>query len=271
MDIRPPAGCRHFHRCALAVHRKAQPLEGGADLLLLQPDAAELLHLCRCETDDGLGLGRSAGDLALGGRAAGDLQHHGGGEIEAGQDERRVDAALEAVAGVALHAGLAARRGGAQRREVGALDQHILGVGRAAGVLPAQDAAEAQHGAVIGDHAHGLVDRVRLAVEACEFLALATEPGTDGADELVGIVDVEWAAAIEIDVVGDVDQRVDGAQTDGLEALLHPGGRGAVGHALDVAAGEAGAGVARDFGEFELDVDRGNRRCPRRSRSCARA
>src|SRR5207248_5014449 len=76
-----------------------------------------------------------------------------------------------------------------------------------------------------------------------------------GADELVGIVDVQRPAAIEVDVVGDVDQRVDGAQAHGLEALLHPGGRGAVVHAPEVTAGEAGAGVARVGGEFQLDVD----------------
>ena len=100
-----------------------------------------------------------------------------------------------------------------------------------------------------------VVDRVGLAVEACEFLALAAEPGADGAGELVGVVDVQRAAAVEADVVGDVDQRVDGAQADGLEALLHPGRRGAVADAPDVAAGEAGAGVARFLGEVELDVD----------------
>ena len=96
---------------------------------------------------------------------------------------------------------------------------------------------------------------VRLAVEALEALALAAEARADGADELVGVVDVQRAAAIEADVVGDVDQRVDGAQAHGLEALLHPGGRGAVVHAPDVAAGEAGAGVARVVGKFQLDVD----------------
>ena len=228
MDVRPPARRRHLHGRAVAVDGEAKPLQRGADLLFLQLDAAELLDLRWSETDDDLGLRRGAGDLASGGRAAGHLQHHGGGEIEARQDERRVDAALEAVAGIALHAGLAAGRGRAQGREVGAFDQHVLGGGRAAGFLAAEDAAEAQHGAVVGDHAHGLVGFVGLAVEAREFLTRLGEARADGAGELVGIVDMQRPAAIQADVVGDVDQRVDGAQADGLEALLHPGGRGAV-------------------------------------------
>ena len=129
-----------------------------------------------------------------------------------------IDAALEAIARIALHAGLAAGGGGAQRIEVGALDQHVLGLVRAAGVLAAEDAAEAQHRAVVGDHAHGLVDLVRLAVEAVERLALAAEPRADGAGELVGVVDVQRAAAIEADVVGDVDQRIDRPQARRLSA-----------------------------------------------------
>src|SRR5207244_11033943 len=55
--------------------------------------------------------------------------------------------------------------------------------------------------------------------------------------------------------VGDVAQRVDGAQADGLESLLHPGGRCTVVDASDVAPGEAGAGVARLLRELQLDGD----------------
>ena len=119
-----------------------------------------------------------------------------GGEIEARQDEGRIDAALEAVARIALHAGLAAGRGRAQRIEIGALDQDVRRRLRAAGVLAAEDAAEAEHGAIVGDHAHGLVDLVRLAVEAGELLARLAEPRADGAVELVGVVDVQRPAAI---------------------------------------------------------------------------
>src|SRR5581483_7749372 len=105
-------------------------------------------------------------------------------------------------------------------------------------------------------HAHRLVDRVGLAVEPEELLALPSEPRADGAHELVGIIDVQRPAAVEADVVGDVDEGIDGPQADGFQALLHPGGRLAVAHATDVAAGEAGAGVARLLGELELDLDR---------------
>ena len=73
--------------------------------------------------------------------------------------------------------------------------------------------------------------------------------------QLVGVVDVQRPAAIDHDVVGDIDDGVDRPLADGLEARLHPGGRRAVLDALDVAAGEAGAGVLAARRELEQDVD----------------
>jgi hypothetical protein len=59
------------------------------------------------------------------------------------------------------------------------------------------------------------------------------------------VEDVQRAAAIEGDVVGDVDQRVDGAQADRDQALLQPFRRRAVLHAAHEAQREAGAKVRR--------------------------
>jgi hypothetical protein len=197
MDVGPPAGRGHLDRVTLALDGEAQRLQRGADLALLEPDAGEPLDEARPEADDGLGLRRCAGDFAPRRRAACGLHHHGGGEIEPGEDERGVDAALEAIARIADDAGLAASGGGAQRVEIGAFDQHVLGRFSAAGTLAAEDAAEAEHGAIVGDHAHGVVGLVLAAVEAVELLSLSAEPRADGADELVGVVDVQGAAAVE--------------------------------------------------------------------------
>ena len=81
-----------------------------------------------------------------------------------------------------------------------------------AGVLAAHHPAKPEHGAVVGDDAHVGVDRVGLAVERGERLALAPQPRADRALELVGVIDMQRPAAVVGDVVGDIDQRVDGAQ-----------------------------------------------------------
>src|SRR5690349_17759191 len=74
--------------------------------------------------------------------------------------------------------------------------------------------------------------------------------------QLVGVIDVERPPAIEADVVGDVDDRIDRPQADRLQALLHPGWRRTVRDAANVAAGKARAGVLGALGKLEPDVDR---------------
>ena len=53
-----------------------------------------------------------------------------------------------------------------------------------------------ERAAVVGDDAHGVVDRVLLAVEAHELLAGLAEAGAHGAHQLVGVIDVQRPAAV---------------------------------------------------------------------------
>ena len=67
VDVRPPARRRHLHGCALALDGEAQPLEGGQDLALFQPDAAELLDLRRAKPMTVLASGGAPATLRLDG------------------------------------------------------------------------------------------------------------------------------------------------------------------------------------------------------------
>src|SRR6516162_10036185 len=96
---------------------------------------------------------------------------------------------------------------------------------------------------------------MRSAVKALEGFPLLAEPGANGADELVRIIDVQRPAAIKTDVVRHIHQGVDGTQTHSLQALLHPQRGGAVAHALEVAAGKARAGVTRFARERKFDFN----------------
>ena len=64
--------------------------------------------------------------------AAAQIEDHGGGDLDAVGHEGRIDAALEAVAGIGLDAELAAGRGGAQRIEKRSLEEHVDRLRRAA-------------------------------------------------------------------------------------------------------------------------------------------
>ncbi len=86
-------------------------------------------------------------------------------ELEARQQEGRIDAALEAIARVRIDAELAAGLRDVERLPQRRLDQHVGGRLRAAGGLAAHDAGERFRPGLVGDHAHRVVERVGLAVE----------------------------------------------------------------------------------------------------------
>ena len=108
---------------------------------------------------------RLAGDDDLRRRAAAELQHHLRRELEARHHEVRIDAALEAIARVGVDAELAAGLGDVERLPQRRLDQHVGGALVAARCLAAHDAGERLDAVLVGDHAHGVVERVGLAVE----------------------------------------------------------------------------------------------------------
>ena len=99
--------------------------EHAADFGQARFQAGEAGELVEGEVDDALGDFHLAGDGDLRGRTAAQIEHHLGRELEAGNHEGRVDAALEAVARIRLDAELAAGLGDVglipQRR----FDQHV--------------------------------------------------------------------------------------------------------------------------------------------------
>src|SRR5690606_30704246 len=90
-------------------------------------------------------IGDFAGEENLGGFAAAEIENELRREIEAGNGEVRIDAALEAVAGIGMNAERAAGLGDVERVPERALDQHIDGRVGTAGRLAAHDAAERFH------------------------------------------------------------------------------------------------------------------------------
>src|SRR3546814_21097142 len=70
------------------------------------------------------------------------------------------------------------------------------------------------------------------------------------------VEDVQRPAEIEGDVVGDIDQRRDGTQADGAQAVLQPLRAGAVLDAAESASGDVGAGVLALRRKVALPLDR---------------
>ena len=112
-------------------------------------------------------------------------------------------------------------------------------------MLAAHDAGDGFDAIVIGDDAHVAARRIGLAVERQNLVAFAGAADDEIARDLLRVKHMQRAALVEGDVIGDVHQRVDRAQANRLQPVLHPFRRGPVGDAAHEAQREAGAEVRR--------------------------
>ena len=259
LDVGAPARHGHFARARL----EAEVRQDRQTLALGNVDADQPLHFAVGEVDDASRLIRVAGDDDARGLAAADVEHHARRELQAGHAELRIDAALETIARVGDDAELAAGLGDVDRVPQRALDQHVAGRGVAARMLAAHDAGDRFDAIVVGDDDHAVVERVSLAVERQHALAGASAAHAERAFDLGEIEDVQRPAAIEGEIIGDVDQRVDRPQADRAQPLLHPFRRRAVGDAAHQAQREGGAELRVLAGKIELCHRSGNRTIPR--------
>ena len=131
----------------------------------------------RLSSDSGKSMMRSRGSalpatVDLRRRAAAQIQHHARRQFEARQHEGRIDAALETVAGVGIDAELAAGLRDVDLVPQRRFDQHVGGGFRAAGCFAAHDAGERFDAVLVGNDADAVVERVGLAVERQQLLAV---------------------------------------------------------------------------------------------------
>ena len=160
---------------------------------------------------------------------------------EAFIEERRVDAAFEACAGIAGQQQFLAGAGDAIGVEIRAFDQHIGGGFGTTRRHAAHNAADVVHLMIIGDDGHGLVDGIGLAVQRHDLLAVARLAGDKCARQLGAIIDVQRPPEVEHDEIGDVDQCRNRLLPDGLELLLQPRRRRTIGDTRHGAAEEGRA------------------------------
>ena len=110
-------------------------------------------------------------------------------------------------------------------------------------MFAADNAGNAFGGIVIGDHRHLRSERIGLAVKGCNFFAIPRHARPDIALHLVRIEDMQRPAIGKGDVVGDIDQRGNRPQPNGLQPPLQPFRRRAVFHALEIAPDKKRAGL----------------------------
>ena len=151
-----------------------------------------------------------------------------------------VDAALEAVACVGAQAVAACALADPGGMEIGALKHNVLCGVVGAAALASEDACYAHGVFGVADAQVVLAKGVLLAVEGHKLGAFGLCADHDlVAFHHVGVEAMHGLAVGHHYVVGDVDNVVDGAQTDDVELVLQP-----LGAFLHLAACNAQAGVA---------------------------
>ena len=138
--------------------------------------------------------------------AAAEIEDQARRDLGAPERRFRIDPALEAVAGVGTQPQLPAGRRGAQRVEQGDFEEDIGRLGLAAGFLAAHQAADGVRRPVVCDHGDFGRQRVFVAVERLDRLAVARHAHGRVADELAGVEHMQRPAQIVGHQVGDIDQ-----------------------------------------------------------------
>ncbi|MCC2665926.1 MAG: hypothetical protein K0S35_3848 [Geminicoccaceae bacterium] len=235
----------------------------------VQRDAGHPLQLLHPEADRRLRRRERAGQDRLARLPAAELEDQPRRVLHAGQDHRRVDAALEAGARIALDAKAAPVQGGPLGIEQRDLEHDLGRPARDPGALAAHDAAQADRARGVGDHRHVRLEPVGPAVERVERLAGAGEAQAEIAPELGGVEHVQRPTEVDGHQVGDVDQGRDRPQPDRGQPLLQPGRARAVAQAAQDPADEQRAGRPLARRKVEADPQPGLERA-RNGREIAR-
>ena len=244
----------------LTQDSKAEFFENARHMGGIESEACETVDLAPRKINILRGcLGRT-GDSEVRGFAAADVEHEMGGEFRARDAEGRINAALETVARVGHNAEGAARAGDGERVPQRRFDQHVGGRLVTARRFAAHNAGNGFDAVIVGDDDHRGVEPVGLAVQSDNLVAFLPAAHDEGACDLVRIEHVQRTAAVEGQIIGDVDERVDGPQADRGQPLLHPGGRRAILDAAHEAQGEGGCQMRVVLREVEFHGHRAGER-----------
>ena len=168
-------------------------------------------------------IGHGAGRDDLRRLAAAQLKHQPRGNLQPVPDKGRVEAALEAIAGIACNVELAPGRRGADRVEERRLDEDL---GRRFGTcrrLTADHAPEALDAGRLGNDRNFRIERVFLPVEGEQGFARPRQTDRKIAGEPARIKHVKRPVEVEGQKVRDVDEGRDRPQTNRFELVLQPG------------------------------------------------
>ncbi len=251
VEVEAMGGDLHFDGFAFLRGGELEASEGVEDLGRGKIGAEELAEAGEAEGEFfGVIIRRAGGDEAGKQFAAGGLENELGSAEAGAFGEGGIDLALESIGGVGFHGQGTGGFADGEGIEAGGFEEDVGGGIGDFGVSAAHDAGEGDGASGVGDDEHAGAEEAFAAVDAGDFFGGAGFADDDFvAGELVEVEGVEGLAEFEHDVVGDIDDIVDGAQTDGFEAFDHPVGAFGDFDVAENAGGVEGAEILR----FDLD------------------
>ena len=154
--------------------------------------------------------------------AAGDSQDQASRVFERLARQFGVDAALEALRCIGMHAEPARTARDRRRCEMRGFEEDIAGCVGDAGFETTHDAGQSDRPCVVDDDQEFRIERGLALVEQGEPLPRVRTTNTDRPAQLVGIIGMHRLAEFQHHIGGDVDQQADRTQPGALEALAHP-------------------------------------------------
>ena len=224
LDVRAPGGDDH----AVAVHREAERGEDGDHILPREIGTEKTVYALNVKVHSLLFGGRGLHvDHAVDHLTGAEQLYELAGALDGGDGPFGIEPLFEFGGGVGTHTqgdgGLA--DGGAV--EVCGLKHDSGGAVRDLGVLAAHDAGKTDGLFRVGDHEHARIDGALDAVEGGERLARLGAAHDDpvSADARV-VKGVHGLAVFLHDIVRDIDDVVDRADTGGAQTAAQPRGGG---------------------------------------------
>ena len=189
---------------------------------------------------------------ALDRRAAAQLLHELAGAVDGRLSAGGVQALLENAGGIRAETDALGGFADVGAVEGGRLKENGLHLVGDLGILTAHDAGDADLLLRVADHEDVVVHLTHLAVQGLEHVAVLGPAHNDFVvRDGVQVKGVHGLALLDHDIVGDVDQVVDGADAARGQTPLHPVGGGAD---LDIRADTADVAAAQ-VGILHLDGD----------------
>ncbi len=223
-DVEPAARRGHLPAVGGRRHVHAQRAQDALDLGIGDLDAEHAGDARTAQGDRGgsrqVVRTQRFGDRARG--AAGQVQDQAGSVLDGGTRQRRVDAALEAMAGIGMQAQLAATAHDRGGREVRRLQEHGGGVIGDTGVEAAHQASQRDRAIGVGDDQEAVVQRGIAAVQQFQRFAGTRTAHADAALQGAQVEGVHRLAQLQHHVLGDIHQQRHRAHATATQALGHP-------------------------------------------------